>query len=704
MVQLQTSWTTASENERYGQPSPHRRAHRNDGGSRRVYSTAEIDTYAQSVLESRVAPNLPPPDDSLGSYVTSSLRSAVAEQYDSIKEIPDFESLVELLQEHCACSESEAMESLEAIAVAVRTNEIPVVAHSATGSALRDRVTASLVPSASTSMIAPQSSLSVTNPQQSLTDEVRQEHPLRMAERKKNQVASPLHADDLIPVDLMGVLDDPITPKESNPSSTGKTTTTGAPYFHFAPGSNQQQGKSKTADDENAFPPLGALASASSTTNKKKAPKRGSGTKPQKAKDLAAALFGPSSRSRQSSIDETSPTLRSQPPPPETKPPPQCRPVHNQVSNGTALDSAFAENNYPLEQQQFESAVEILLSMNIDISEEAARAATQMAHADVNVAQYLIDSVISAPPICRHMLQNGCYRSDCQFSHDVNGSTCMFWLRGRCGKGPSCRFLHGFNPQLLEGISLPPMQQQQQQQQQIYPRHSISSDNTGSISSSSNQQMTQHAVFPDIRGGASSSLPTQVSPSIVSLGGATVWGNNSGDVKRKGAVSSFANVASRGYSSSSAQFTDDSTARRSQPSTYHKPKKVDIPQELWSAHENRDASAFYIADPLERYRVVSEQSAASRRDNVLDLHFQSSKTFSVVLTEVLPVKLERNDKVWIVTGTGHHVGRKTHQKGGGALESAVVKWLTEQGYEFALGRDRNGLSGTLLVFRPEYQQ
>ena len=82
---------------------------------------------------------------------------------------------------------------------------------------------------------------------------------------------------------------------------------------------------------------------------------------------------------------------------------------------------------------------------------------------------------------------------------------------------------------------------------------------------------------------------------------------------------------------------------------------------------------------------------------MIDLHYQSTKTFGVVLAQVLPEKLKEYDSVWVVTGSGHHVGSKTHQKGGGALESAVLSWLSTEGYDFVRGRDRNGHGGAVLV-------
>jgi hypothetical protein len=157
---------------------------------------------------------------------------------------------------------------------------------------------------------------------------------------------------------------------------------------------------------------------------------------------------------------------------------------------------------------------------------------------------------------------------------------------------------------------------------------------------------------------------------------------------------SFANIASQGYN-------DTSSFPRSQeqPGPAAPPPVVPtvrIPQDLWNPHENRDSSLFYIADPIERYRKVA---LTVQREDILDLHFQSTKTFPFVLSTVLPEKLAHSEEVWIVMGTGHHVGSKTHQKGGGALETSVVSWLTHEGYLFARGRDRNGQGGAVLVKR-----
>ena len=49
----------------------------------------------------------------------------------------------------------------------------------------------------------------------------------------------------------------------------------------------------------------------------------------------------------------------------------------------------------------------------------------------------------AAHRVCRHMLDGGCFRSDCPFSHDVSGVPCRYFGTPMgCRNGPSCPFLH----------------------------------------------------------------------------------------------------------------------------------------------------------------------------------------------------------------------------------------------------------------------
>jgi hypothetical protein len=223
---------------------------------------------------------------------------------------------------------------------------------------------------------------------------------------------TPLKEDRLIPVDLLGALDDPSTPP--------------------LPKSSEAESASK---DDEGFPPLGATPQVPKKHGSSVVGK-GKKSSKKKAEDLAAVLFR-SSRVRQSSIDSDN--------------------LSRSTSAGSGQQSSEAQQLYHSQnnqyfQQHWDMAVEMLLSMNPELGEEAAAEAALMANADANLAQYLIDQALQAPPVCRHMLNDVCYRSDCQFSHDVEGHTCLFWIRGRCGKGPSCRFLHGFSDKAPEGV------------------------------------------------------------------------------------------------------------------------------------------------------------------------------------------------------------------------------------------------------------
>lgn len=281
-----------------------------------------------------------------------------------------------------------------------------------------------------------------------------------------------------------------------------------------------------------------------------------------------------------------------------------------------------------------------LQNLHPDISFAAAETALQLAQGDLHIAQFLINTARQAPPVCRHLLKDGCYRADCTFSHDIDNHTCVFWMTGRCKHGKECRFLHGFSELGLEQW----YQQQPEPPQYQYDAH-------------------QPELKLATQSWASTTAPT---------------------------TASFARVASQGYVPKQSFSGASSDKKESSLTT------VKIPQDLWNPHENRDAAVFAVVDPVQRYELLAQSVP---RDDVIDLHFQSTKTFPAVLERILPEKLQSYEEVWIVTGTGHHVGNKTHQKSGGALERAVVDWLVDYGYEFYRGKDRNGNGGAVLVKR-----
>lgn len=391
---------------------------------------------------------------------------------------------------------------------------------------------------------------------------------------------------------------------------------------------------------------------------------------PLTAKDLAASLFTSRSRSN-SSADH-----------------------NNTVGPNNAKPQLQPTTMTPT--QMHYSTASLLLFHNSDLSEDAATVASLTANGDVNLAQYLIDTAKEAPPVCRHMLNNACYRSDCQFSHDVEGHTCTFWLRGRCGRSDSCRFLHGFSDKILEEVGASPGAvghgYNMTDGREMQPRHG-NTYGTAGIYNSSPVMMT----------------PTHTSTPLSALSPTFVFDSNDVAMKRHESDDnkfSFASVASKGYSKSSfsEQNPLPASLNNGQPNVTsttapRMTKFAKIPVDLWTIHHKRDSSLFHIADPIERYHEVSSDVMQSRRKNIIDLHFQSLKTFGVVLEAILPAKLQENPEVWIVTGSGHHVSFKSHQKGGGVLENAVIGWLKKEGYVFVKGRDKNGYGGAVLVIR-----
>jgi hypothetical protein len=598
-----------------------------------------VDAYATRVLEHK-SPSGTFVDTSLGPYVTALLRCSGITHQDEVTSFGEFDSLLELLEDQCSMDGDNAKSALLIIADAVCTGMIPNEhkKHNSHGGATR------LGPYSGGGLdsfrILGKSSGYINGVQTGNIAGYETSIPLQLDPCTPNSAGgpSPLKPDNLIPVDLLGVLDD--QPPQFSHSAVPET-------FPLMDEPNS------TNHDE-AFPPLGALVASTAPSKKgMRGAKKGSKTQQSKDKDLAAALFRPA-RPRRNSIEkeDSSPGLN-----PQTTP---------------RVKVAEVDYNEQYYHQRLGSAVEILLSMTPDLGEEAAVEAAVLANTDFNLAHYIVDAALTAPPVCRHMLHDGCYRSDCQFSHDVEGHTCLFWLRGRCGKGLSCKFLHGFNSKLLEGINT-----------------AIYVDQNSQVDSSTYELNSPYS------GGYDSSHHMMTPLSLSSQGGggydqeqsrvASSW-----EAPAESAIS-FANVATKGYDESkfSSPTLSESMGVSSVPT-------VKIPQDLWNPSENRDSSVFHVADPIERYHRVASRVV---RLDVIDLHFQSTKTFAIVLATIIPQKLSQLDEVWVVTGTGHHVGTKTHQKGGGALERAVMAWLLAEGYSIAKGRDRNGMGGAILVKR-----
>ena len=127
-----------------------------------------------------------------------------------------------------------------------------------------------------------------------------------------------------------------------------------------------------------------------------------------------------------------------------------------------------------------------------------------------------------------------------------------------------------------------------------------------------------------------------------------------------------------------------------------KPTSVKVPREIWVPLRN--ARVFEVQDPLERYRMVAANH--DRRD-VVDLHFQSSRTAPVVLQHVLDTAIRANPSgVWVVTGSGHHAPRNSHQQKKASLFNFVGDYLAAQGYSSTIAKDHNGFAGAYLVQGP----
>eukprot|EP00563_Minutocellus_polymorphus_P016226 CAMPEP_0181057650 /NCGR_PEP_ID=MMETSP1070-20121207/20365_1 /TAXON_ID=265543 /ORGANISM="Minutocellus polymorphus, Strain NH13" /LENGTH=850 /DNA_ID=CAMNT_0023137081 /DNA_START=348 /DNA_END=2900 /DNA_ORIENTATION=- len=547
--------------------------------------------------------------------------------------------------------------------------------------------------------------------------------------------ATPLKEDNLLPQDLLGELDEPPTPSASGDSNESKPSreekkeeAASVTVAEFAAAK-----MSKTADAAPPAPASGfdfpSITESSAPTKSRDGlpPKKGGGKGGKKKKkkqdlDLAASLFS-TSRSRSNSVPmEKSPMLKPMVSPDTMAPPlappgPAMGPSFGSMAGpgtGSAMMAGAMGGGGPPDarvNQQVQSTAEILLTMNHSLGEHAAYEAAMVSNADINVAQYVIDGAMGASPVCRHLLNGGCYRSDCQFSHDVDGHTCLFWLRGRCNKFEECQFLHGFCAKLLEGIN-------QELLSGAATRTSMAGRYGGHYGQGPIQTgnlIQRNAAAPYGQGmpggmGTYSSSPfssPNLKPAAPGRQGSdfasfSLSGGESSapapssyaPAPSSGPGVSFANIATSGYSNKSSFAEPEGISRGGVASLTQYAK---IPQGLWLGSERRDSSVFHITDPMERFAEVAKNNT---REDVLDLHFQSIKTFSVVLSTVLDEMLETCD-VWVVTGSGHHVDNSSHQKRGGVLEEAVTSWLDSHGYVYARGRDRNGHGGAVLVKRQQ---
>ena len=776
-----------------------------------------IDAYASRILRIN-SPAEACIDPALGPYVTSIIRCALLNDPANKLELDDIEevdSLLELLEEHCIMDRESAKNALLNIYITVKTGVVDDIFGSRNSSMRRRRGMSAgneeeairllgqmLRESDITNTVKDHQTFALgegvkTNHSQSsesdmgfmfelddllgddsLTCNAEDMKPdlfnsnqstLNTSQDVQNLLpVTPLKPTTLIPADLLGVLDNPATPATNNLHSE--------PKKEIIDSANMETPRVQNTEKKTEELQSSRIELSEQTVPLKQNFQNHTPSKASLAQDLAATLFKPT-RSRSNSIlsEKRSPKYR-----PLQAPSTVCQTIGNFNLNCT-------NNN-----QLLESSVEILFSLNSYLSEEAAFEAARVSDNDVNVAQYILERAIAAPPICRHMLNNACYRSDCQFSHDVEGHTCKFWLKGRCGKGDTCRFLHGFSEQLLEGMVKPISNGQTANSNLTKPlnipitttnlvQHNMSSCSPqpfSFLSSSLDSKNSFNAA--EAFGGGAFSLPlpqslmpppTPISTPIQSSFPTATMQNRynsmveskynyensnlsekntddklekednfpsiqhekyslaqksknskssscenskaSNDKSNNQKTFSFAKVASKGYkkelsfsaskdlnniNKSGPLLSNNTSAPSITNSTNKTVKYAKIPQELLNVHYGRNSTFFQISDPLERYYEVSHSSNNHhQRKDVIDLRFQSMKTFPVVLSRVLSEKLMQNNDVWIITVSGSNANRNFYQKSGSVLETAVLRWLSGKGYEYMKGRDKNGFGGAILV-------
>jgi hypothetical protein len=250
---------------------------------------------------------------------------------------------------------------------------------------------------------------------------------------------------------------------------------------------------------------------------------------------------------------------------------------------------------------------------------------------------------------------------------------------------------------------------------------------------------------------ADESQPTTISPSVTeptSSGGggwASIAAKPPAPVRKMSvsdtkftSTTSAAGISDNHNNNNTATSLGNGSSNNSNKRQMH--NMVPIPKEVWlPSTANSDCFHLY-PNAIERFKAVNshhasylasvsiplsfDSSSNNNKNNsthnnnnkakragkvaLLDVHFQSAKTITPVLNRFLIPAIKKNDEVWIVTGSGHHVA-VGHQRreGGGVLFNAVKRYLEdheeEMEWEFRIGKDcsggKNKISGGAILVR-----
>mmetsp|Transcript_19767 Transcript_19767/g.46415 ORF Transcript_19767/g.46415 Transcript_19767/m.46415 type:complete len:512 (+) Transcript_19767:301-1836(+) len=192
----------------------------------------------------------------------------------------------------------------------------------------------------------------------------------------------------------------------------------------------------------------------------------------------------------------------------------------------------------------------------------------------------------------------------------------------------------------------------------------------------------------------------------------------------------WASIAAKPGKVRSDSFSSTGSMKMSSCGKEKRKKAVVIPKECWLPSTANSDFFHSYPDPIERFVAVNAHhktylegvtiplsfnnhtDASTRRRKggrvtLLDVHFQSANAINFVLDKFLHPALHKFDEVWIITGSGSHVG-VGHQKreSGGVLYNAVQRYLAQQerddSIEFRVGRYPAGgarSGGAFLVRR-----
>ncbi len=390
--------------------------------------------------------------------------------------------------------------------------------------------------------------------------------------------------------------------------------------------------------------------------------------------------------------------------------------------------------------------VEALQLSSPDCSLESICSALRCAEFNFKVASRLILKAAEAKESdvrpCRYLLNGGCYRHDCAFSHSFDSVVCKFWLHEGCLAADNCFFLHDFVLSNVEG-------REEEEDDELY-HHNLNEEATSSPTHLSCTPLDFPAlpaveIEKDeqprtrlLRGADTEVAP--ISPAMSFAAAApkmpscsTTWTNKEAlGSQPQFAETALINNSSRGYHQcsqaapvtvsmsttgmnwvSGGQESSQQYAKaRSEAAVLAKERNKLFMAAINAFRRGDGATAKHLSQKgheintsmKEKHRMAAECIVLARNGSLmniiargcLDLHGLHVAEAVAFLDVLFPQLIEeRVPRIQIITGAGHHSKGSNFRC---RLLPAVKRYFNEAGYySYQEVKDKNGHIGAIIL-------